>query len=77
MMLRLGFVPTLVASSMRAAQAVLRTHDQTFSLRPRSVCGDVLTYGPSDVAMAPYGERWRLAKKLATTHLLSTKKVLS
>ncbi|OEL17986.1 indole-2-monooxygenase [Dichanthelium oligosanthes] len=77
MMLRLGVVPTLVASSMRAAQAVLRTHDQSFASRPRSVCGDVLLYGPSDIAMAPYGERWRLAKKLATTHLLSTKKVQS
>ncbi|OEL23019.1 hypothetical protein BAE44_0015962 [Dichanthelium oligosanthes] len=59
---------------MRAAQAVLRTHDQSFASRPRSVCADVLLYGPSDMAMAPYGERWRLAKQLATTHLLSTKK---
>ncbi|RLM66726.1 hypothetical protein C2845_PM16G05180 [Panicum miliaceum] len=77
MMLRLGAVPTLVASSMRAARAVLRAHDQALASRPRSVCGDVLTYGPSDIAMAPYGERWRLAKKLATTHLLSAKKVQS
>lgn len=76
-MLRLGVVPTLVASSVRAAQAVLRTHDQLFSSRPRSVCGDVLLYGPSDIAMAPYGEQWRLAKKLSTTHLLSAKKVQS
>ncbi|CAO1939181.1 unnamed protein product [Urochloa humidicola] len=77
MMLRLGVVPTLVASTAHAAQAVLRTHDHSFASRPRSVCGDVLTYGPSDMAMAPYGERWRLAKKLATTHLLSAKKVTS
>jgi hypothetical protein len=76
-MLRLGVVPTLVASSVRAAQAVLLTHDQLFSSRPRSVCGDVLLYGPSDIAMAPYGEQWRLAKKLSTTHLLSAKKVQS
>jgi hypothetical protein len=27
--------------------------------------------------MAPYGEQWRLAKKLSTTHLLSAKKVQS
>ncbi|CAO2034674.1 unnamed protein product [Urochloa humidicola] len=77
MMLRLGVVPTLVASSARAAQAVLRTHDQSFASRPRSICGDVLAYGPSDMALAPYGERWRLAKRLAATHLLSTKKVQS
>ncbi|CAL5032658.1 unnamed protein product [Urochloa decumbens] len=77
MMLRLGVVPTLVASSAHAAQAVLRTHDQSFASRPRSVCGDVLSYGPSDIGLAPYGERWRLAKKLATTQLLSSKKVNS
>ncbi|KAK3143028.1 hypothetical protein QOZ80_4BG0356760 [Eleusine coracana subsp. coracana] len=77
MLLRLGAVPTLVASSPRAAQAVLRTHDQAFASRPRSVVGDVLTYGPSDVGFAPYGESWRQAKKLVTTHLLSAKKVQS
>ena len=77
MMLRLGAVPTLVASSARAARAVLRAHDQALVSRPRSVCGDVLTYGPSDIAMAPNGERWRLAKKLATAHLLSARKAQS
>ncbi|CAN6234724.1 unnamed protein product [Urochloa humidicola] len=77
MTIRLGAVPTVVASSARAAQAVLRTHDQSFASRVRSVCGDVLSYGPSDIVFAPYGERWRLAKKLATTHLLSAKKVQS
>ncbi|CAO2034673.1 unnamed protein product [Urochloa humidicola] len=77
MTIRLGAVPTVVASSARAAQAVLRTHDQSFASRVRSICGDVLSYGTSDIVFAPYGERWRLAKKLATTHLLSAKKVLS
>ncbi|OEL23210.1 indole-2-monooxygenase [Dichanthelium oligosanthes] len=75
MTIRLGAVQTLVASSARAAQAVLRTHDQAFASRVRSICGDVLTYGPSDVVFAPYGERWRQSKKLVTTHLLSAKKV--
>ncbi|WVZ85227.1 hypothetical protein U9M48_032175 [Paspalum notatum var. saurae] len=77
MMLRLGTVPTLVVSSPGGAQLVLRSHDQSFASRPWSVSGEVLTYGPSDVALAPYGERWRQAKKLVTTHLLSTKKVQS
>ena len=69
MMLRLGAVPTLVASSARAARAVLRTHDQALASRARSACVDVLPYGPSDVVFAPYGERWRRSKRLVTTHL--------
>ncbi|PAN37707.1 hypothetical protein PAHAL_7G116000 [Panicum hallii] len=77
MTVRLGAVPTLVASSARAARVVLRTHDQALASRARSVCGDVLTYGPSDVVFAPYGERWRRSKRLVTTHLLSARKVQS
>ncbi|KAJ1270556.1 hypothetical protein BS78_06G061100 [Paspalum vaginatum] len=77
MLLRLGTVPTLVASSPRAAQAVLRTHDQSLASRPSSIFGDILGYGPSDVGFAPYGPGWRQAKKLVTTHLLNAKKVQS
>jgi hypothetical protein len=77
MVVRLGAVPTLVASSARAAQAVLRTHDQSFASRARSRVGEVLTCGYSDVVFAPYGEQWRQCKKLVTTHLLSAKKVQS
>ncbi|CAL5017463.1 unnamed protein product [Urochloa decumbens] len=77
MTVRLGAVPTLVASSARAARLVLRAHDQALASRVRSTCGDVLTYGPSDVVFAPYGERWRQSKRLVTTHLLSATKVQS
>ncbi|WVZ85225.1 hypothetical protein U9M48_032173 [Paspalum notatum var. saurae] len=77
MLLRLGSVPTLVTSSPRAAQAVLRTHDQSLASRPSSIFGDILGYGPSDVGFAPYGPGWRQAKKLVTTHLLNAKKVQS
>ncbi|KAF8697116.1 hypothetical protein HU200_036107 [Digitaria exilis] len=76
MLLRLGTVPTLVASSPRAAQALLRTHDQSLASRPSSILGDILGYGPADVGFAPYGDGWRQAKKLVTTHLLNAKKVL-
>jgi hypothetical protein len=77
MLLRLGTVPTLVVSSSHAAQQILRTHDASFASRPGSVVGDILSYGPSDVGFAPYGEWWRQGKKLVTTHLLSAKKVQS
>ncbi|KAL6650980.1 hypothetical protein ACP70R_009905 [Stipagrostis hirtigluma subsp. patula] len=77
MLLRLGAMPVLVVSSPRAAEAVLRTHDHVFASRPHSVVAEVVLYGPSDVGFSPYGEYWRQARKLVTTHLLSARKVRS
>uniref|UniRef100_A0A0D3GVI8 Cytochrome P450 n=1 Tax=Oryza barthii TaxID=65489 RepID=A0A0D3GVI8_9ORYZ len=77
MLLHLGTVPTLVVSSARAAQAILRTNDHVFASRTYSAVTDILFYGSSDVAFSPYGEYWRQVKKIATTHLLTNKKVRS
>ncbi|TVU02166.1 hypothetical protein EJB05_52342, partial [Eragrostis curvula] len=77
MLLRLGAVPTLVVSSPSAAQAVLRTHDHVFSSRPCSFIADILFYGSTDIVFSPYGEHWRQVRKIATTHLLTNKKVRS
>ncbi|KAL6658698.1 hypothetical protein ACP70R_002738 [Stipagrostis hirtigluma subsp. patula] len=77
MLLRLGAVPTLVVSSPGAARAVLRTHDHVFASRAYSPVTDILFYGSTDVAFAPYGEHWRQVRKIATTHLLTNKKVQS
>ncbi|TVU01789.1 hypothetical protein EJB05_52785, partial [Eragrostis curvula] len=77
MLLRLGAMPALVVTSPRAAEAVLRTHDQVFASRPYALATDIIFYGPSDVGFTPYGEYWRQAKKLVTTHLLSANKVRS
>ncbi|CAN6242623.1 unnamed protein product [Urochloa humidicola] len=75
MLLRLGAVPTLVVSSPRAAQAVLRTHDHAFASRSGSAVTDILFYGSSDIAFSPYGEHWRNIRKIVTTQLLTVKKV--
>ncbi|KAG2580934.1 indole-2-monooxygenase-like [Panicum virgatum] len=77
LLLRLGAVPTLIVSSPRAAQAVLRTHDHVFASRASSPVTDILFYGSTDVAFAPYGEHWRQVRKIATTHLLTARKVRS
>ncbi|RCV29326.1 hypothetical protein SETIT_6G003900v2 [Setaria italica] len=78
MLLRLGAVPNLIVSSPSAARAVLRTHDHVFASRPASAIADALMYGPSsDMGFAPYGEHWRQARKLVTTHLFTVKKVHS
>lgn len=77
MLLRLGAVPTLVASSPRAAEAILRTHDLVFASRPRSMVADIIVYGQSDSCYGPYGDHFRKVRKLITVHLLSSKKVQS
>ncbi|RCV39176.1 hypothetical protein SETIT_8G202500v2 [Setaria italica] len=77
MLLRLGAVPTLVVSSPRAAKAVLRTHDHVFASRPHSAVADILFYGSTDASFTPYGEYWRRARKVITTHLLTAAKVRS
>ncbi|CAN6251290.1 unnamed protein product [Urochloa humidicola] len=77
MLVRLGAVPTLVVSSPRAAEAVTRTHDNLLASRPPSASAAALLNGSLDVAFAAYGEHWRQAKKLLTTHLLTSRKVQS
>ncbi|PUZ49756.1 hypothetical protein GQ55_6G004100 [Panicum hallii var. hallii] len=77
LLLHLGSAPTLVVSSPSAAEAVLRTHNHVLASRTWSPVADIIFYGLTDVAFAPYGERWRQARKLLTTHMLSAKKVHS
>uniref|UniRef100_A0A0E0R877 Cytochrome P450 n=1 Tax=Oryza rufipogon TaxID=4529 RepID=A0A0E0R877_ORYRU len=57
--------------------AILRTHDDVFASRPRTVLADIIFYGSRDIGFAPYGEDWRQARKLVNTHLLSVNKVQS
>jgi len=77
MLVHVGAVPTIVVSTPQAAEAVLRTHDHVLASRPRNAVADILRYGSTDVAFAPYGEYWRTARKVVNTHLLSAKMVLA
>ncbi|CAL5087201.1 unnamed protein product [Urochloa decumbens] len=73
--LQLGRRPTLVVSTAAAAADLFRNHDLAFASRPRSVGGERLMYGCSNVSFAPYGESWRRGKKVAVVHLLSPRRV--
>ncbi|WMV16446.1 hypothetical protein MTR67_009831 [Solanum verrucosum] len=77
MHLHLGEIPTIVISSPRVAQEVLKTHDIAFTNRPELLSVKVLTYNCSDIAFAPYGNYWRQMRKLCTLELLSAKNVVS
>ena len=77
MLLYLGAMPTLVVSSPRAAEAVMCTHNHVFASQLHSVVSDTIMYGLFDIGFTPYGEYWREARKLVTTHMLGVKKVQS
>ena len=60
MLLHMGRVPTVVASSAAAAQEVMKTHDLAFASRPRARMTERLVYG-RDMAFAPYGREQEAA----------------
>lgn len=77
MRLDLGQTPTLIVSSARLAQEVMKNHDLTFSDRPKSGTFFQLLYDGKDLASAPYGEYWRQMRSICAIHLLHNRRVQS
>lgn len=75
MLLWLGEVPTVVASSPEAAQAILKTSDLKFASRHLNATTSVATFEANDLVFAPYGERWRQLRKICVLELLSVARV--
>ena len=67
MLLRLGQVPTVVASSAAAAEEAVKTRDPAFASSPILRMADRLYYGRRDMVFAPYGERWRQLRRVCVT----------
>ncbi|XP_023765079.1 cytochrome P450 Tp4149 [Lactuca sativa] len=76
-LIQLGRVPVLVASSAEAAHEILKTHDVIFASRPKLSIPNALTYGSKDIAFSPYGEYWRQVRSIAVLGLLSSRRVQS
>ncbi|KAK1413059.1 hypothetical protein QVD17_34783 [Tagetes erecta] len=77
MLIHLGTVPILVASSVNTAKEIMKTHDITFASRPHLNIPSRLFYTCKDIAFSQYGEYWRQVKSIAILHLLSNKRVQS
>ncbi|XP_057770315.1 salviol synthase-like [Salvia miltiorrhiza] len=77
MHLQLGEIHFIIVSSVDLAKQVLKIHDINFANRPPGVAQDVLAYNMTDVVAAPYGDYWRLLRKICTLELLSTRRVQS
>ncbi|KAL4193284.1 hypothetical protein AMTRI_Chr06g198620 [Amborella trichopoda] len=75
MHLKLGQVPTLVVSSPKMAELLMKTYDHAFCSRPILVATNYLTYNGTYVAFAPYGSYWRHVRKICILELLSSKRV--
>ncbi|WMV26266.1 hypothetical protein MTR67_019651 [Solanum verrucosum] len=77
MYVQLGLVPTIVASSVDAAEKVLKTYDHIFANRPHHEASQHLAYGQKNLVFAKYDVYWRNIRKLCTVHLLSNQKINS
>ncbi|XP_071720514.1 cytochrome P450 Tp4149-like [Rutidosis leptorrhynchoides] len=75
MLLHLGSVPSLVVSSSEAAQEIMQTYDHEFASKPNIKIFKTIFYDSKEVAVAPYGEEWRQAKKNLVLHYASAKAV--
>ncbi|PNT61829.1 tabersonine 3-oxygenase isoform X2 [Brachypodium distachyon] len=77
MLLRMGELPVVVASSADAAREVMKTHDAAFATRPRTDTIRTITRDGLGIVLAPHGDHWRQVRKLCVTELLSARRVRS
>jgi hypothetical protein len=78
MLLRLGELPVLVASSADVAREILQANDLAFATRPMSPTGKILLgEGSYGLVFTPYGDGWRQLYRICTTELFSARRVRS
>ncbi|KAL1551828.1 cytochrome P450 CYP71D411 [Salvia divinorum] len=77
MHLQLGEIHFIIVSSVDLAKQALKIHDVNFANRPPGVAQEVLAYNMTDLVAAPYGDYWRMLRKICTLELLSTRRVQS
>ncbi|KAG6534954.1 alpha-humulene 10-hydroxylase-like [Zingiber officinale] len=77
-LLRLGQVDLVVASSVEAVEEIIKRHDLNFASRPTDLTFvNILTYDGLSVAMAAYGGYWKQMRKIYATELLNSRRVKS
>ncbi|KAK4275039.1 hypothetical protein QN277_018182 [Acacia crassicarpa] len=73
MHLWLGSNSVVVGSSVKMAEAFLKTHDGSLASRPRTAAGKFTSFDHSNIFWAPYSPYWRQVRKLCYTELFSPK----
>ncbi|XP_066376821.1 desmethyl-deoxy-podophyllotoxin synthase-like [Miscanthus floridulus] len=78
MLLHLGGLPVVVASSADAAREVMKARDIEFATRPVTrMVRLAIPEGAEGIVFAPYGDGWRQTRKICTVELLSARRVQS
>ncbi|XP_026384423.1 cytochrome P450 71B36-like [Papaver somniferum] len=77
MLVQLGSVPTIVISSVEAAEQVMKIHDLDLCNRPLLAGEKRVFYDCRDIIFAPYGEYWREIQKICVFELFNAKRVQS
>ncbi|KAL6004871.1 hypothetical protein ACLOJK_005427 [Asimina triloba] len=69
--LRLGSKLTVVLSSVPLAKAAMKDLDAVFANRDEVITARTLSYGGLDIAWSPYGEDWRIQRRLFVCEMMS------
>ncbi|CAI7896793.1 unnamed protein product [Closterium sp. NIES-53] len=69
----LGSIPSVIISSPELAREVLKTQDKFCSSRPLLPLHDLVTHGGVDIFFSPSNEHWRMLRRLAKMHSLSSR----
>uniref|UniRef100_A0A0R0EDH9 CSD domain-containing protein n=4 Tax=Glycine subgen. Soja TaxID=1462606 RepID=A0A0R0EDH9_SOYBN len=66
---------TIIVSSPECVKEIMKTHDVVFASRPQSATFDILYYESTGIASAPYGNYWRVIRRMCTIELFTQKRV--
>ncbi|KFK37030.1 hypothetical protein AALP_AA4G203000 [Arabis alpina] len=68
---RFAGVHVIIVTSCEIAREVLREKDEALADRAESYSSELISHGYNDMIFSPYGESWKLAKKVMVTKLMS------
>ncbi|ESQ52910.1 hypothetical protein EUTSA_v10017915mg [Eutrema salsugineum] len=68
---RFANVHVITVTSSKIAREVLRDKDEALADRADSYSSNLISHGYKDINFSPYGEKWKLMKKVMATKLMS------
>jgi len=73
MELKLGSACVVIISSPQMVEQVLKTHDDLFAFRPKTIISQSISYGGLTMAFTSQGDYWRQLRMIHASELLNAK----